>query len=278
MLRGALLWSCLIGCNQLYGLDATNLGPEPRDADGDGVIDEQDICPGVADENQLDRDDDGFGDECDFCPDLATRFNHDEDSDTHGDECDLCPADPNFQIDAEGDDIGDACDNDFATQNQRLLFDPFLEIDAHWDVTGVWSALGDAVTSEAGAQLDAPGVRISGTGAHEIIVGISMPAPLVQGASFGIELVADDGSIVVGCVVDCASSCILREPGSGTQGSVPVAPTARLILRRSIFRQFCLFGSEGTSETVDEPPPFTSARVRLRGSPQVQLRYISVVQ
>ena len=40
-----------------------------NDADGDGVCDEDDGCPDVADGLQADTDNDGVGDACDVCPD-----------------------------------------------------------------------------------------------------------------------------------------------------------------------------------------------------------------
>lgn len=40
----------------------------PRDADGDGVADDEDNCPNEPNEGQDDGDDDGAGDDCDACP------------------------------------------------------------------------------------------------------------------------------------------------------------------------------------------------------------------
>ncbi len=60
------------------------------DADGDGVVEAIDKCPGFPDPAQSDAD-----------------------SDTHGDPCDNCPSTENFQqSDLDGDGLGDACDPD----------------------------------------------------------------------------------------------------------------------------------------------------------------------
>ena len=81
------------------------------DADGDGVVDDEDNCPDDANPAdmrldgtnaiQLDTDDDGLGDACDG----------DDDGDGVDDTIDNCPWTPNLsQADADGDGRGTACD------------------------------------------------------------------------------------------------------------------------------------------------------------------------
>jgi hypothetical protein len=77
------------------------------DSDGDGVCDDEDICP--AGDDNVDTDGDGVPDACDPCP-------LDADGDTDGDGVcdseDTCPTTPDpSQDDADGDGTGDACDN-----------------------------------------------------------------------------------------------------------------------------------------------------------------------
>ena len=73
------------------------------DLDQDGVLDDEDNCPGTYNPTQFDTDGDGQGDECDA----------DIDGDGVLNELDNCPYDPNAdQSDVDYDGFGDACDDD----------------------------------------------------------------------------------------------------------------------------------------------------------------------
>ncbi len=100
-------------------------GVIPFDADGDGVRDSEDVCPGFDD--MIDADADGVPDGCDPCPadnpddtdgdgvcdsaDICPGFDDNVDGDSDGvpDGCDICPSfDDN--IDTDGDGVPDGCD------------------------------------------------------------------------------------------------------------------------------------------------------------------------
>jgi len=96
------------------------------DQDGDGVADDQDNCPTVANTEQVDADSDGKGDSCDNCLNVANPGQEDADYDGVGDACDGCPNDPEkihpgacgcgtSDTDSDGDgtaDCNDDCPND----------------------------------------------------------------------------------------------------------------------------------------------------------------------
>jgi len=106
------------------------------DGDGDGISDQDDNCPSVANVGQFDTDGDGAGDACDDCPTDPNKIEagvcgcHVPDTDTDADgaaDClDGCPTDSaktspgqcgchSLETDADGDgapDCVDACPND----------------------------------------------------------------------------------------------------------------------------------------------------------------------
>ncbi len=90
----------LAGCGfstTATGVDAapgdTAVADAPADdVDGDGVKNDADNCPTVANPGQFDEDGDGDGDECDPCPQLASAAaDADDDGDRVGNGCDPRP-------------------------------------------------------------------------------------------------------------------------------------------------------------------------------------------
>ncbi len=120
------------------------------DRDCDGIRDDEDNCPLVANADQLDSElpaPDGIGDACDNCPEVANPLQLDADRDGVGEDCDNCPRDcnprPGFQCfnpsqadgdvdpetgEAMPDGFGDNCDNckDDFNPGQESTFDPPL--------------------------------------------------------------------------------------------------------------------------------------------------------
>jgi hypothetical protein len=93
MTRLALLVA-LAGCNELYGLDETELAPDV-DSDRDGIRDVDDNCPQVRNPDQRDEDADTLGDSCDNCPLIDNAAQEmTGDADGVGDFCDPHPVTP----------------------------------------------------------------------------------------------------------------------------------------------------------------------------------------
>jgi hypothetical protein len=110
--------TCLVSaaCNQVWGLDSTELQPdELADQDLDGIENGRDNCPTVANADQSDEDLDGLGDLCDNCPLVANLLQQDI---------------------GDGDGIGDICDPHPGNAGDcTILFDSFADpaaFDQHW--------------------------------------------------------------------------------------------------------------------------------------------------
>ncbi|MFO0828952.1 MAG: thrombospondin type 3 repeat-containing protein [Phycisphaerales bacterium] len=119
--------------NRVLGDDLNGNGvpdcQECPDADFDGVCDDVDNCPTIANPTQADTDGDLVGDACDNCPLVANPDQADTNGNGVGDACEIvgdpdadldgvfdpvdnCVFVPNpGQEDVDGDGIGDACDN-----------------------------------------------------------------------------------------------------------------------------------------------------------------------
>jgi hypothetical protein len=280
---GRALWPVLlaVGCNQVFDLEPTVIPPGggPLDLDADGVLDKQDNCLGATNADQSDNDDDGFGDACDLCPQLATTTNHDEDGDLRGDDCDSCPVDADFAGDQDRDEVGDACDNDFATDNNLVLFDSFLALGADWQpASEPWVAMADAVgTSAASARLRHATATLAAARPWWLRIGITSREPW-NGDTFGFELV--DGDVVrVACTVVCtAATCKLDlvPMPFDLPSMVTATPVAAFQFNRSMFGVACNFAGANANEDLTEGTG--DLQLVLVGSPRVQFRYVALWQ
>jgi hypothetical protein len=132
------------------------------DTDGDGVPDDSDNCPTVANLDQTDTDDDGLGDACDNCPTVANLDQTDTDDDGLGDACDPCPQDP--------DPTCEPCvmrlhiDNPQVSSGDTLRFGIYLEHNKPQTVsTAFYLWIGDAAGTPIAGKASAVYTFVQGT-------------------------------------------------------------------------------------------------------------------
>jgi hypothetical protein len=102
------------------------------DLDGDGVADDRDNCPAVANPLQYDADGDGVGNMCDLCVHTADPDQDDTDEDGVGDLCDLCPdTEPDVPL-VGSDDFRVATDNSGCSVTQRCPCDGMADGIRSW--------------------------------------------------------------------------------------------------------------------------------------------------
>lgn len=239
-MRRVFVLVLVLGCNQVYGLDATReKPPDPPDPDGDSVYGD-DNCPFVANSEQEDSDDDGVGNACDLCPDNFGPTNHDEDGDLRGDLCDRCPSTPDFDDDTvDNDGVPNACDAQIGIRSQQMIFDSFETFDeARWQpLGGAWHSLGDSIAMIEPPQVDDQGLRsdVELDGFFWTVhVGIFAPRQYRDGDGVGIRMIDGTGKLVVRCGIECkpglCNQVVASPGGMGTSGLNAARPISLLQL------------------------------------------------
>ncbi|MFN3198303.1 MAG: fibrinogen-like YCDxxxxGGGW domain-containing protein [Bradymonadia bacterium] len=154
------------------------------DADGDGVVDNDDNCINDANADQTDGDGDGQGDVCDACPSDATN---DADGDGVCQDVDNCPTVSNAnQADDNGDGYGDACVSPLANipETATLGNDIVIGPDA---VIGPYSQIGDGAT-------------VNGSVGSSVVIGAGSVVPAGASVENAARLGANVG-LGTGCTV-----------------------------------------------------------------------------
>jgi|GEM_PF-1766611 len=115
-------WDAWKGSRNIYARRFSIGQGSAFDADQDGYRDDVDICPQVADAEQLDTDGDGIGDACD----------DDKDNDGVTDASDAFPLDLTESVDTDGDSIGNNTDRD---DDGNGVLDVYASADASESLT-----------------------------------------------------------------------------------------------------------------------------------------------
>jgi hypothetical protein len=134
MVRTAFLISflLLVACDS----EETAEPGGPCEADlscGSGLVCNFQATAPICVDGDLDEDGDGMSNNQDLCPATAGGSNHDEDGDKQGDSCDLCPIEAARSVvkDEDGDKLGGLCDPDDKAPGDKIIyFETFASSDA----------------------------------------------------------------------------------------------------------------------------------------------------
>ncbi len=137
------------------------------DNDGDGILNDEDNCPGIPNPGQEDIDNDGIGNDCDNCPLNFNPHQGDSDEDGLGDECDI----NNFFVRRDSPLSGDGLswEGAFVTLEEALV-QANLQLDNGNQTVEIWVAEGhytphvseDDPEPRAASFKVRPGIRIVG--------------------------------------------------------------------------------------------------------------------
>jgi len=124
---GPEIYDCFWICDNGYekNHEICKMVTEEIDSDNDGINDNEDNCPNIANTNQVDTDNNGIGDACEEI------INTDNDSDGIENDSDNCPeiANPN-QEDINSNGIGNACEIQDGSRMHPFIIDvtkPYLD-------------------------------------------------------------------------------------------------------------------------------------------------------
>jgi len=219
----------LAGCNQVFGIEDTEVfvDPCPMDRDCDGVTDEVDNCPALENSTQADTDIDGAGDACDPCG-MAFDASMDTDGDGVLPANDRCPvAADASQLDSDGDGVGDVCDPDPTTRDTlRCVTDFRLQADVArvWPLGESWKWLTRLMHTPADTPpfaIVARGTPLPAEGAVEVLLVLSGSD---TDLATGVAIAASDGTLVARCELVRAGGGVPTFQLADARGPLASAP------------------------------------------------------
>ncbi len=228
------------------------------------------LPPGVdAPPNANDQDNDGVANDIDNCPTMANANQADEDHDAVGDVCDPCPIDV-VNDDGDNDGVGDACDPNPQTPGDRLvLFEGFTSgIPAGWQSDGWTAANGDISITSSDGKLSflVPPVDPAANGT---VTMAFVPEMLFGTAGHGFGVTnpsAPDGGPGLVCEILTSAQ---QEPQAGMVDLTNAAPVVQSAMAWAVGDEMIVsLARDGTTSTctlddpdkgLSEPNSFTQA-------------------
>jgi hypothetical protein len=219
------------------GVDGNELRPDAdNDQDFDGIKDDVDNCPLVANASQGNEDGDRFGDACDPCPHIA---------------------DDN-PLDTDGDGVADACDPRADFPGDRIaFFDGFHGgLPQGWDQVGTWSTASGRLQGSAGATAGNFALIVTDRSRETLTAPITVVS--ASGATSEMGLVDNkqrNGAPAIACTLTGAPALSIYEttnPGAAvtTPFELEAGATYLLTLRRDSTTYICSAARVGGTATA----------------------------
>ncbi|MFC1864997.1 thrombospondin type 3 repeat-containing protein [Chloroflexota bacterium] len=182
------------GCSSTCTIEET-----PPDADGDGIADSIDNCPGISNPDQADSDSDGIGDACDNCPNVVNSGQADDDGDGVGNRCDNCP-----DVANPAQDVGDLC--------VECFFDYPNETDCNNIAGCYWSDAAGVCTNDPEVPSCSDLVDYAHCQIYPRCHWCSIPDPEIQSTTPDCDLYGEDSCTLNGCFWAEGSHVCLDRP------------------------------------------------------------------
>jgi hypothetical protein len=225
------------GCKDLLGIEEGIVG-------ADAVVDEMVVVDMPIDQPApLDSDSDGIAEDLDNCPAIANPLQHDFDSDSRGDVCDPCPhlGSQDADMDDDGDSVGAGCDpRPLVGGDQRVLFVTFDNASdiAGWSQDGgIWSVSGGTLNqtdSTGSPDIALPGSFGNGYFATRAEITVVGGAPFA-GICSHVTLASDLCCDLVGSAT--AQSAYAIAEGGAAQAGTTWLPTPFVAGQKVDFEQ-----------------------------------------